>query len=119
MKNHLDIIFKAINERPLLDDMTREERIREKLKFFKLETESLEESKKRIDQKVAESGTRFGPRSSNMKLKHDLNKAMFNPFTEMMTIEAEYGGSIFDHDQPVKKTSDWFPMSGLITQKRS
>ena len=35
--NHLDLVFKAISERPQLDRLTREERIREKLRFFNLE----------------------------------------------------------------------------------
>ena len=46
--DHLEVVFKAISERPILDNMTREERIREKLKFFNLENESLETSRKRI-----------------------------------------------------------------------
>ena len=95
--DHLDIVFKAISERPILDNMTREERIREKLKFFNLEKESLEQSKKRIIEKVSQTGTRFGPRESNMSTKKEGNtgkSTRYNPFEEMMAIEAEFG-SIF------------------------
>ena len=42
------MVFKAIAERPQLDRLTREERIREKLKFFKIESEDLRTSKERI-----------------------------------------------------------------------
>ena len=46
------MMMKAIAERPQLDSLTREERIREKLKFFNLEKEDLQETKERINLKV-------------------------------------------------------------------
>ena len=48
----LQMMMKAIAERPQLDSLTREERIREKLKFFNLEKEDLQETKERINLKV-------------------------------------------------------------------
>lgn len=39
-------------DRPVLSELTREERIREKLKFFKLEKEDLKISKMRIHEKA-------------------------------------------------------------------
>ena len=41
--------------------MSREERIREKLKFFNLETEDLKTTKKRIEDRVRTERMRFGP----------------------------------------------------------
>jgi len=80
----VQIIFKAIAERPQLDSLTREERVREKLKFFNLEMEDLEESRKRIAEKVMQKSTRFGSLSSNMQLKPDAEtteqQTMYNPF---------------------------------------
>ena len=122
----LDLVFKAISERPILDNMTREERIREKLKFFNLENESLEESKKRITDKVSTTGTRFGPRASNMKMQKESKDGektkFFNPFEEMMAIEAEFG-SIFASQESVrleeaKNASKWYPLLESISQKR-
>ena len=104
--------------------MTREERIREKLKFFNLENESLEQSKQRIIEKVSATGTRFGPRASNMsKKKEGAGKgSMYNPFEEMMAIEAEFG-SIFASQESMrleeaKNASRWFPLFETISQKR-
>ena len=79
-----------------MDDLSREERIREKLKFFNLESESLNESRIKIQKKVTISSSRFGPRTSNMAIRKEEpgQKTYFNPFEEMMAIEAEFG-SIF------------------------
>ena len=76
--------------------MTREERIREKLKFFNLENENLEATRKRIVDQLSTTATRFGPRASNMSKKNDREgkPINYNPFEEMMMIEAEFG-SIF------------------------
>lgn len=74
--------------------MTREERIRTKLKFFKLEHESLETTKERIKKKLKETSTRFGPISSNMTIinTESADKPIsVNPFLEMMALEAEFG----------------------------
>ena len=95
--------------------MTREERIREKLKFFNLEHESLDVSKKRIVEKVSHTGTRFGPRTSNMSMiKEGGKQKLFNPFEEMMQIEAEFG-SIFASQESkaleeAKNSSKWYPL---------
>jgi len=109
------MIFKAISERPVLDNMTREERIREKLKFFNLEHESLETSKRRNIEKVSTTGTRFGPRASNMSMiKEGGQQKFYNPFEEMMLIEAEFG-SIFASQESkaleeAKNSSKWYPL---------
>jgi len=74
--------------------MTREERIRTKLKFFKLEHESLETTQERIRKKLKETSTRFGPISSNMtimKTESADNSTSGNPFLEMIALEAEFG----------------------------
>ena len=83
--------------------MTREERIREKLKFFNLEVEDLKTTKDRILSKVNARSTRFGPHECNLLERKSLDSdtdgknpavTTYNPFQEMMAIEAEFG-SIF------------------------
>ena len=119
---HLEIVFKAIQERPLLDNMTREERIREKLRFFNLETETLEASRKRINKKVAMTTTRFGPRSSNMAYKKsgpEEKAVQYNPFEEMMAIEAEFGSVFSSHESLIleegRANSKWYPFFESIS----
>lgn len=104
--------------------MTREERIREKLKFFNLEKESLEASRQRIIEQVSQTATRFGPRASNMSIKQDKagKSIKFNPFEEMMMIEAEFG-SIFASTESMrleeaKNASRWFPIFDQISNKK-
>ena len=106
--------------------MTREERIREKLKFFNLESETLESSRKRIQEKVRETSTRFGPRSSNMsKTKgsgENSKPSYYNPFEEMMLIEAEFGSLFASKDEveqeAARNSSKWYPLFETISQKR-
>ena len=125
-QGHLDLVFKAISEKPQLDNMTREERIREKLKFFNLESETLESSRKRIQEKVRETSTRFGPRSSNMsKTKgpgENSKPSYYNPFEEMMLIEAEFGSLFASKDEveqeAARNSSKWYPLFETISQKR-
>ena len=69
-------MFEAISERPIMENLSPEARIREKLKFFNLENEDLEKTKKRISKKMSNMGARF---------MNSENPA--NPFEEMMAIE--------------------------------
>ena len=111
-------VFLPIAERPKLDTLTREERIREKLKFFNLEKESLDQSRKRIAYKVRQMSTRFGSRHANMVCVEGEQK---NPFEEMMAIEAEFG-SIFESKEQAardigRQNSRWYPLFEQLTQK--
>ena len=69
--------------------MTREERIREKLKFFNLESEDLKATKERIMKKVNARSTRFGPHECNLLERKSLDSdndgkkpvtTTYNPF---------------------------------------
>lgn len=101
--------------------MTREERIREKLKFFNLEKETLEHSRKMISKKVSKTATRFGPRASNLSKKYDNDgkQTQYNPFEEMMAIEAEFGSIFESHDEAqleqMRNKSKWYPMFECMT----
>lgn len=121
------MVFKAIAERPQLDNLTREERVREKLKFFNLETEDLDASRQRIAEKVAKKSDRFGSLKSNMVERkgataEDGKPVMYNPFQEMIAIEAEFG-SIFADDEDAllakaREESRWYPFLEHISKKK-
>ena len=124
------MVFQAIAERPQLDRLTREERIREKLKFFNLEHEDLQTSKERIREKVNRMTTRFGPISSNLipgKQTSNMRDGgvdadMYNPFKDMMSIEAEFG-CIFTTEEEKqleigRTNSKWFPLLEAMTRKK-
>ena len=52
-------MIEAISERPILENLSPEARIREKLKFFNLENEDLEITKRRISKRMSNMGNRF------------------------------------------------------------
>jgi len=126
LENSKNLAFKVIDERPRLSLLSREERIREKLKFFNLEKESLELSKKRIELKVKLTSTRFGPLSSNLVARKGTENSakpeMVNEFLEMMEIEAEFG-NIFDSEHrrqllDSRTNSLWFPFYEGFSRKK-
>ena len=88
-KDYLDIMFEAISERPILENLSPEARIREKLKFFNLEKEDLEKTKKRISKRISNMGLRFmTDKGNNAEVKGGVAiENPLNPFEEMMAIE--------------------------------
>ncbi len=83
------MMFEAISERPILNDLTPEARLREKLKFFNLEKEDLAITKKRISKRMSNIGQRFMDAENSAKGKG--GGAVSNLFSEMIAIEQDYG----------------------------
>ena len=92
-------MIEAISERPILENLSPEARIREKLKFFNLEKEDLKITKRRIQKRMSNMGQRFDYSDSPTKGKED----SLNPFEEMIAIEQEYG-SLFASSQEEAKS---------------
>ena len=81
-------MIEAINERPILDNLSPEARIREKLKFFNLEKEDLKTTKRRIAKRMSNMGARFDLSESPIRGKDgEATESRINPFAEMMAIE--------------------------------
>ena len=86
----------------------------------------MQTSRQRIAEKVAKKSDRFGSLESNMQVKKgadgDGKPVRYNPFQEMIAIEAEFGCIFEDDEEEVlrkaRENSRWYPFLEHISKKK-